>query len=373
LRVGNPVAIVVSCEERLFLAVAQVNDIKLASAAVMSIALNMLLNSSAKISVQILCLVPATVIDDLTKKNDWCWSFLMEAACSDNCRRKRKADIPFQFPILAHCTATIHGQMLPANFFLVTKVKQTSAFPYRRGGESSCFLVEHDDTERQGPELTDPSICSSCVKRVVMCPNGVHNGQHALEHMRAHLLFDPVYTYNPSVQQACGACLAPFPQCTLYFKPRRGVGVARQVDWACLTCRRGKSFTFNMATASVSSSADSPCSNRPVQCSLCNENSPLAWTYSLEVHWRVHHNRTVGPFTFRSDNRNETPIVYKISDQERDWMKAKWNQCFTVVQAINTTAKLKGKGLLPLIISEAHSSRMALRCALQPSQIFECN
>ncbi|KAJ7497849.1 hypothetical protein B0H11DRAFT_2384649 [Mycena galericulata] len=46
LRVGNPVAVVVSCEEQLFLAVAQVNNIKLASSPVQSIALD----SSAKIS-----------------------------------------------------------------------------------------------------------------------------------------------------------------------------------------------------------------------------------------------------------------------------------------------------------------------------------
>ncbi|KAJ7782583.1 hypothetical protein DFH07DRAFT_764716 [Mycena maculata] len=147
LRIGNPVAIVVSCEEQLFLAVAQVNDIKLASAAVASIALDMLLNSSAKISVQILRLVPATVTDDPTKKNDWCWSLSLEAACSNlpgnlihplnpvvSVVETGKPTYLFDSHSLLTSAATIHGQMLPADFFLVPKVKRTSAFPYRRGG-----------------------------------------------------------------------------------------------------------------------------------------------------------------------------------------------------------------------------------------------
>ncbi|KAJ6618442.1 hypothetical protein B0H10DRAFT_1947627 [Mycena sp. CBHHK59/15] len=36
-----------------------------------------------------------------------------------------------------------------------------------------------------------------------------------------------------------------------------------------------------MAYASVSKDADSPCSNVPVQCSLCKEHKPLIWTYNL--------------------------------------------------------------------------------------------
>ncbi|KAJ6563166.1 hypothetical protein B0H10DRAFT_1966262 [Mycena sp. CBHHK59/15] len=49
LRIGNPVALVVSCEDKLFLAVAQVNNVTLASSLVPSISLDMLVDSSARI------------------------------------------------------------------------------------------------------------------------------------------------------------------------------------------------------------------------------------------------------------------------------------------------------------------------------------
>ncbi|KAJ6626374.1 hypothetical protein B0H10DRAFT_1723074, partial [Mycena sp. CBHHK59/15] len=209
-----------------------------------------------------------------------------------------------------------------------------------------CFLVEHDGTDHQGSDV-NPGICSKCSPAVTL----EANGQRILEHMGSHILFDP--THSSSVQQPCGACLRPFPQCTLHFKPRCGTSAARQVDWARSTC--GNPFSFNMAYASVSKDADSPCSNVPVQCSLCEEHKPLIWTYNLAAHWRDAHNRTAGPFTYRSSDKNAAPIEYKISANEFKWMEIKWKNRFS--KSKSTKPKPKRSVLL---ISDAHRSSMAL-------------
>ncbi|KAJ6598750.1 hypothetical protein B0H10DRAFT_1668216, partial [Mycena sp. CBHHK59/15] len=209
-----------------------------------------------------------------------------------------------------------------------------------------CFLVEHDGTDHQGSDV-NPGICSKCSPAVTL----EANGQRILEHMGSHILFDP--THSSSVQQPCGACLRPFPQCALHFKPRRGTSAARQVDWARSTC--GNPFSFNMAYASVSKDADPPCSNVPVQCSLCEEHKPLIWTYNLAAHWRDAHNRTAGPFTYRSSDKNAAPIEYKISANKFKWMEIKWKNRFS--KSKSTKPKPKRSVLL---ISDAHRSSMAL-------------
>ncbi|KAJ7498368.1 hypothetical protein B0H11DRAFT_1909401 [Mycena galericulata] len=274
LRVGNPVAVVVSCEEQLFLAVAQVNNIKLASSPVQSIALDMLLDSSAKISVQILRLVPATIADDPTEKNDWRWSLSFEATCTNlpgnlihpvnpavSVQQAGEPTYLFDSSTLVTAAATIHDQMLPRDFMGVPKVARTPTFPYRHQGQ--------------------------------------HNGQRVLEHMGAHILFDPQFT--SALQQPCGACLRSSPMCSLYYKPRRGTSAARQVDWAL---------------------------------------------------------STTGPFTYKSSDKNHPHVAYEISIKERRWMEAKWKARFG--NPVKYTKK-KGKSRPPLQISEAHSSRMALR------------
>ncbi|KAJ7930728.1 hypothetical protein B0H13DRAFT_1858536 [Mycena leptocephala] len=172
LRVGNPVALVVSCEGRLYLAVAQVNNLILGSS-VQSIPLDMLLDSSAQASVQILRLVPATTTDDPTEKNDWRWSLGFAATCINvvgNLIHPMNPEVSilqaghptylFDSATLITAAATIHDQMRPTDFMLVPKVTQTETFPYRHKG-AACFLVEHEGTDRNGLG-SNPGICSKC-------------------------------------------------------------------------------------------------------------------------------------------------------------------------------------------------------------------
>ncbi|KAJ7926598.1 hypothetical protein B0H13DRAFT_1599426, partial [Mycena leptocephala] len=158
------------------------------------------------------------------------------------------------------------------------------------GPGSACFLVEHDGTNPLGSN-NDPTVWSKCSPSIQL----EINRQRVLEHMTGHVLFDPAFSSH--LQQPCGACLRPFPLCSLFFKSWRGTSAQRQVEWSRSTC--GNPFNFNVARASVSRDADTPCSNFPFQCSLCEDHSPLVWTYNLPAHWRNAHKRTAGPFTYR--------------------------------------------------------------------------
>ncbi|KAF8214790.1 hypothetical protein K438DRAFT_1955833 [Mycena galopus ATCC 62051] len=147
LRVGNPVALVVSCEDQLFLAVAQVNNISLASSSIPSILFDMLVDSSAKVSVQILKITRATIADDATEKHDWRWTLNFEATCMNvagnlihpmnpevSVLQAGKLTYLFDSPTLITAAATIHDQMRPADFLQVPKAKRTDNFPYRNQG-----------------------------------------------------------------------------------------------------------------------------------------------------------------------------------------------------------------------------------------------
>ncbi|KAJ7840986.1 hypothetical protein B0H13DRAFT_1570160, partial [Mycena leptocephala] len=147
-----------------------------------------------------------------------------------------------------------------------------------------------------------------------------------------------------------GTCLRPYPLCTLHFKARRGNTAARQVDWKTSKC--GNPINFNMAYALVSKDADSPCSNAPVECSLCDDKAALTWTYNLSAHWGDVHKRSAGPFTYKVAN---THVPYEISENELKWMEAKWGHRFT--KSKSTKEKPKH---VPFRISEAHKSSMAL-------------
>ncbi|KAJ7155332.1 hypothetical protein C8R46DRAFT_1196801 [Mycena filopes] len=342
LRIGNPIALVVSCEERLFLAVAHVNNLTFSSASVQSIPLDMLNDSSATVSAQILRIVPATVADDPTQKYDWCWSLYHEGNCANvpgnlvhpmnpevSVLRVGKPTYLFDSATLITAAATLHEQLSDSDRLSVSKVKRTDSFPYRN----------------HGADVGTSGICQKCVPSVIL---DTKNGQRVLEHMGGHILFDPAF--SSELQQPCGTCLRSSPLCRVHFKASRGTSAAKQVDWTRSTC--GNPVKFSMAYASVSKDEDSPCSNVPVECSLCDRNEPLVWTYNLAAHWRDAHNRPSGSATYKN---GEQHLVYKISKNERKWMEAKWKKHFIQPK---TRAKTKRPQLR---ISEAHKSAMVLR------------
>ncbi|KAH8976596.1 hypothetical protein EDB92DRAFT_1248155 [Lactarius akahatsu] len=104
---------------------------------------------------------------------------------------------------------------------------------------------------------------------------------------------------------------------------------------------------FNYATASTSSEA-SPCSNVPIICPRCPDESPAVWTYSLHAHFRERH-RIQSPDNF--------PITICLSQSEKGGMRKVWNSRFKAQKQ----RKTKPKNMPSLAISEAHRARLYLQ------------
>ncbi|KAJ7219633.1 hypothetical protein C8J57DRAFT_1596038, partial [Mycena rebaudengoi] len=71
--ISEPITTLVRCDDRLFLCIGEVTDIRVDSDSVDFIALDVLQERAVTIHFQILRLVPATLVDDPSLKNDW-WS-----------------------------------------------------------------------------------------------------------------------------------------------------------------------------------------------------------------------------------------------------------------------------------------------------------
>ncbi|KAJ7174927.1 hypothetical protein C8R46DRAFT_891619, partial [Mycena filopes] len=135
LHITNPIAAMVTCEDKIFLAVAQVNWIIFGSAEVDALALDLLADAGTKISFQILRLLPATEEDDPDGRHDWRWSLGLESNCVDvpgnlvqplnPTVSNRVAGTPtylFSSDMLLHVASGIHTSLTYSDFEMIPPV-----------------------------------------------------------------------------------------------------------------------------------------------------------------------------------------------------------------------------------------------------------
>lgn len=185
------------------------------------------------------------------------------------------------------------------------------------------------------------STCPNCSLPVSLPAS---HPQCILSHIGSHIL------YNPNVNRAsepCGLCLRPLPMCIFYLMKGKGANANMRINESQTKgCSNTISFSYGMA---AESSATSPCSNVPVQCPLCSRLDPAVWRYNLKYHFCVKHPNA---------NISKYDVLWKLSNFETAEMKKIW------VARHKVLVKRKKKSTHPaLVISKAHSSRMALRCA----------
>ena len=149
LCISNPVAVLVWCNGLVILAIAQVNRLRFASRDVDELPAHLLPDPTARIDLQILRLVPATLDDDPTQVHDWCWSLKMEASC-DNIRgqdihpinpsvsiqKPGKPMFLFESTFLVTLSCTLFQELRPQDRKNIPVVKQSEHFPYRNSGVS---------------------------------------------------------------------------------------------------------------------------------------------------------------------------------------------------------------------------------------------
>ncbi|KAJ7673391.1 hypothetical protein B0H17DRAFT_947258 [Mycena rosella] len=311
LRIDNPICTLVRCEEKLFLAIGSVNDLSFGPDTVDEISLELLADSVAKVSFQIMCLVRTTVEDDPSERHDWCWSRHMDRTYSDvpgrlvqplnptlSARAPGKPTYLFESSELLSYAAALLEQLLPEDLGDIPNAMRTDRFPYRFQGKA-CFLCEHDTNGRQ----IEPGPQNCCVKCNPPVPLDIKQGQRVLEHCAAHILHDPSVN---RMDELCGLCLRPAPMCTFYLRKSNG-GV--QIDWYKSTCLYKINFQYAVA---ASSSSGSPCSNVPLICKECGMKKPAVWRYNLSAHFRKFH---------RLSDPKSWPMDVTITDAEMDGLE----------------------------------------------------
>jgi hypothetical protein len=95
------------------------------------------------------------------------------------------------------------------------------------------------------------------------------------------------------------------------------------------------------------SMASSPLSNVPMHCLICPIAAPCIWRYNLAYHMRSKH-----PAVSSAPHESS----WQISNAEKGQLKELWNNC----HKHKKTHKSKKSNAPGLVISEAHSSRLAL-------------
>lgn len=281
LLIHDPIATLVWCDKRIWLAVGEVNGIQYDGEAMESLGHNLLAESAAKISVQLSS--PAFRSLDVSGK-------AIEALDPTVATRESRSFYLLQTPFLIATTALLLSRLSLLELKSLPKVATTNEFPYReRSGESefrSCSFMQSDIASANTAE------CSQCIPAVKL---DLSQGQRVLEHVGCHVLFDPLAT--ESTEEPCGLCLRSPDRCKWFVAKGRGSKANLRVD--------------NERSAS-------PCSNVPLRCPLCSKAEPAVWRYNLRRHLITSH-PTCSPADYAS--------LWTISASEMAAMKKRSSLC----------------------------------------------
>lgn len=223
--------------------------------------------------------------------------------------------------------------MVPTKFY--------NCLPRTSPGKA-CFVCETDHQPRH-LDLTTDTVCSSCVPSIPLDPSKAHR---FLAHMGAHILKNSV---SPSTEP-CGLCLAPSPLCQFYLTKGRGAQGQTKIDYTTSRGCVNLGVTFKYAVAAAPTKT-APCSNVPLRCPLCPPNHPAIWKYTARYHFLNRH---------PAADLNQWKHLWQISSAEKAAMDVVWDERRKVPTSRGKN-KRKKDDLGPLVISEAHSSRLARR------------
>ncbi|KAJ7581698.1 hypothetical protein C8J56DRAFT_793256 [Mycena floridula] len=328
--VNDLVASVVRCENNLFLCLGEVVDIRVESKPESVLPISMLTEKSVMVTFQLLFLVSSTSMDDPSRRNDWRTRRDLQPQSITVPGRLIQALNPPTMLDIDLFGSTLIEFSIPILGYVVRTGCLWSGLTLLTG--QACFALESDTNY----DLPVHDTCPACSPPV---PIDNKRKNAILSHMGAHILFcTPDRSLEP-----CGLCLAPFPNCRFTGKGINRTFQVKKVEG----CRNPISFKYEPARKYK---ASSPSTNVPVQCPKCLSTDPAVWKYNLLAHFKRAH--------------SEVPLedfehLWEMSEAERRSMKEVWNNRHKVVKS--RPRKVKGKEVLPPVISASHSSRVALR------------
>ncbi|KAF7371921.1 hypothetical protein MVEN_00049800 [Mycena venus] len=310
--VSEPIVTLVRCEDKLFLCVGGVTDIRLDSQSVEQIALDVLLEQAITISFQILRI--AAMFEQFSHRRGV--SFF-QSIPPFSTRIAGKPCYLFESSVLRAFGARLMDLVTAHTNKSIPKFAPTEHFPYRELHGRACFVCEGDDD--------NPALFSS--------------DPHVIAHIGSHILHDPGIDRST---EPCGLCGRPAPMCTIFLKKSSSGSGALTVD---MKASRGcpnliKRFSIGAAAKSIPTS---PCSNAPMKCPACSKRDPAVWRYNIKEHLIRHH---------PDISLQKHAHLWELTSSEKAGMKVIWTK--------RKEQKAARKHKHTLIISEAHSSRRAL-------------
>ncbi|KAF6745690.1 hypothetical protein DFP72DRAFT_1077229 [Ephemerocybe angulata] len=348
LVVHDPISTVVWSDGRLWLAIGEVTAIRVDGKVVDEVSVGLLVEDTVQVSFQLTGLRAATLEEDPTAKCDWRTCTMPEQTftlpgrfvepvnpepASTSAHPSRLYYL-FDSPFLVALSALILAKLSTEDLKLAPKLSPSSHFPYREAGGKACFLCE-DERDLGNIGTASTVECEYCDPAPTL---DVAQSQRVLQHMGAHILFDPKIS---ATDEPCGLCLRPSPLCKYYLKKGKGANASLTVDKKRSECKYPVKFYYNSA---ASSTATAPCSNVPVTCPLCSKGSPAVWKYNLKEHFRHKHpNQLTKP---------EYADLWSISQFEQREMKEIWKKR-NVVPVRRTGKKASA---IVLVVSDKHKS-----------------
>ena len=169
-------------------------------------------------------------------------------------------------------------------------------------------------------------------------------GQRVLEHIGAHILYDPGVVHAKDV--LCGLCLRPSPLCQFFLTKGKGTNGNLRVNWEkSRGCLVNINYSYRVAAEST---ASSPCSNVPIQCPICPRSEPAIWKYFMKAHFTENH-KNLHPFSNHEH-------LWQLSDFELSEMKIIWEKRLKL-----TVKRTKKLNVPRLLISDAHCAQIPSR------------
>ena len=170
-----------------------------------------------------------------------------------------------------------------------------------------CFICETDqDFGGHGGQIT--SDCPHCSPSVML---DLLQGQHVLEHIGAHILYDPEVIQSMSMP-LCGLCLQPLPLRQFFLAKGKGMHSKPRINQKTSRgCLMKVNYSYSIV---VESTPSSPWLNVPINCPICPKSSPAIWKYLMKSHSKEKHRTLL----------TKHEHLWKISNFEQAKMKKIW-------------------------------------------------
>ena len=153
--------------------------------------------------------------------------------------------------------------------------------------DEACFICEEEHTP-QGQHISRQEC------RCPWCPNlplSVQKPTLLVTHMGMHILHNPAVrgTHDP-----CGFCLKPSNICSIKVTKGKGRKGGQTVSVGESRCQNASKLLITTASRYKD---NSPCTNHPLKCPLCQHNTPFVWKYNLKSHiTRAHPTATLDDY-----------------------------------------------------------------------------